>query len=108
MRGLTFAWSQIEGPGQPEAPARLEVERDNIRAALRWFTRDADAAAGLRMAAALWTFWYIRGYATEGRGDLAALLQLPIDRVPAVLLAHALLAAASSLEPRATRRPRMI
>ena len=85
--------SQIQGPGQPEALARLEVERDNIRAALRWFTRDADAAAGLRMAAALWMFWYVRGYATEGRGHLAALLELPMDRVPAVLLAHALLAA---------------
>jgi predicted ATPase/DNA-binding XRE family transcriptional regulator len=85
--------SQIEGPGQAEAIARLEVERDNIRTALRWFTREAEAAAGLRMAAAVWMFWYVRGYATEGRGHLAALLGLPMDRVPVETLAHALLAA---------------
>ena len=45
------------------------------------------------MAVALWMFWYVRGYTTEGRGHLATLLELPIDRVPAVLFAHALLAA---------------
>ena len=41
----------------------------------------------------VWMFWHVRSYATEGRGHLAALLERPMDRVPAVLLAHALLAA---------------
>lgn len=85
--------SRIEGPGQPEAMARLEAERDNLRAALNWFTREADAPAGLRMATALWSFWYMRGYATEGRSHLTRLLELRVDDVPAALHAHALLAA---------------
>src|SRR5262249_16655302 len=47
---------------------RLEQERDNLRAALRW-SRQAggDRALGVQMAAALWRFWYRRGYLTEGR-----------------------------------------
>jgi tetratricopeptide (TPR) repeat protein len=31
----------------------------------------------LRLAGALWSFWYVRGYAGEGRAHLAAVLALP-------------------------------
>jgi predicted ATPase/DNA-binding CsgD family transcriptional regulator len=44
---------------------RLTTELENVRAALRWSLRhDPDLA--LRTAAALWRFWYARGYLREG------------------------------------------
>ncbi len=47
---------------------RLEVEYDNLRAALEWGQASpADAEAGLRLASALWRFWYLRGKLSEGR-----------------------------------------
>jgi non-specific serine/threonine protein kinase len=36
-----------------------------------------DAKTALRLAGALWRFWYVRGYAAEGRAHLAAVLALP-------------------------------
>ncbi|HEY5882862.1 MAG TPA: helix-turn-helix domain-containing protein, partial [Nakamurella sp.] len=56
---------------------RVEADHANLRAAVRRCIEHRDAARGLRLAAALWSFWYIRGYATEGRALLAALLDLP-------------------------------
>jgi len=44
---------------------RLEVELDNIRAALGW-AQESDVEALLRLASALWWFWHIRGYRNEG------------------------------------------
>ncbi len=53
---------------------RLEEEHDNLRAALSWFLERTPEpngpALGLRMAAALWRFWSLRGHKTEGRGWL--------------------------------------
>ena len=36
-----------------------------------------NAEMGLRLCAALWFFWYVRGYATEGRMQIRKLLDLP-------------------------------
>jgi predicted ATPase/DNA-binding XRE family transcriptional regulator len=45
---------------------RLAREHDNIRAALRHaLSRDPDVA--LRIAGAIWRFWLLQGYLTEGR-----------------------------------------
>jgi predicted ATPase/class 3 adenylate cyclase len=53
----------------------LETEHDNLRAALTWsFATGGDATSGLRLAGAVWWFWYVRGYFGEGRGWLARLL----------------------------------
>lgn len=54
------------------APARwltvFDREHDNLRAALEWTSGEPEGApAGLRMAAALWRYWEIRGFLTEGR-----------------------------------------
>jgi predicted ATPase/class 3 adenylate cyclase/predicted negative regulator of RcsB-dependent stress response len=45
---------------------RLEVELDNLRAALTWSFESSDPQAGARMAAGIWQFWYYRGFLTEG------------------------------------------
>jgi predicted ATPase/DNA-binding XRE family transcriptional regulator len=64
---------------QSTSPARwlvlLEQDQDNLRAALAWFLDHPDAAApGLRLSVALSWFWYVRGYASEGRAWLSAFL----------------------------------
>src|SRR5262249_8817788 len=57
--------------------AQLEIEHDNLRAALDWAEETAAATAGRRLAARLGRFWQLRGYLAEGRERLARLLGLP-------------------------------
>lgn len=61
--------------GSPQQIAwlnQLEVEQDNLRAALRWSLQaptdpsDECRDAALRIVGALWMFWFIRGYFHEG------------------------------------------
>jgi predicted ATPase/DNA-binding CsgD family transcriptional regulator len=54
------------GPDQETWLARLDRERHNLRAAGRW-TLANDRAQSLRLAAALWRNWYMRGHVQEGR-----------------------------------------
>lgn len=64
--GLRTAWNE-------RWLALLEREHENLRAALRWSVQSG-SALGLRLAGALYQFWYVRGYYTEGRGWLDAVL----------------------------------
>ncbi len=60
------------GPQQVEALNRLEREHDNLRAVLQWCLEASDRGGpALRLGTALWTFWDVRGYWTEGRQWLA-------------------------------------
>jgi predicted ATPase/DNA-binding CsgD family transcriptional regulator len=55
----------------------LETDHPNLRAALEWFRNQEDSESLLRLAAALWRFWFIRGYPREGRAWLAQAQALP-------------------------------
>jgi non-specific serine/threonine protein kinase len=58
----------FRGPAPVHWLTVFDREDDNLRAALEWNSAEpAGAQAGLRMAAALWRYWEIRGYLTEGR-----------------------------------------
>ena len=54
---------------------RLEIEHDNLRAALAFFRSEANGAETyLRMASRLYDFWAVRGYAAEGQEEMEAAL----------------------------------
>lgn len=54
----------------------LDLEVENLRAALTYYFSDPEGAeAGLRLAGSLWRFWEIRGYFQEGRLWLDRALQ---------------------------------
>ena len=65
--------SELLGPRQTASLDVLERELDNVRAALEW-SEDADRVTGLRLASALWLFWFLRGRLSEGRGRLEGFL----------------------------------
>ena len=56
---------------------RYEMERDNIRAAVAWAIETPATESALRLLAACWRYWQIRGYLTEARGLAEQILALP-------------------------------
>ena len=66
---------QLTGPGQQDWLERLDVEHNNLRAAMDWLCRD-DPSAAIRMAAAMWLYWSLHRHFTEGRERLRQLLDL--------------------------------
>ncbi|MFL5804328.1 MAG: ATP-binding protein [Roseiflexaceae bacterium] len=91
---------QLNGPAQQQWLRRLDREHENLRATLGRALQEEPRAAhrelhtqpctpselGLRLAAALWQFWRLRGYAAEGvvwmeralarRGEVAPALRV--------------------------------
>jgi predicted ATPase/DNA-binding CsgD family transcriptional regulator len=72
---------ELQGPNPAPWVGRLEQEHDNLRAALEWALEDvADAQAAerrdiaLRLSAALWHFWEMRGHYSEARTELSRAL----------------------------------
>ncbi len=65
----------LTGLGQREWLERLDVEHNNIRAAIDWYHQE-DPPAALRLAAAMSWFWSLHGHYTEGRQRLRQLLGL--------------------------------
>lgn len=66
---------ELTGPGQAAWLNRLSREHDNLRAALGELASDrGDRSQALRLAGALWRFWWIRGNWNEGRARLRELL----------------------------------
>jgi predicted ATPase/DNA-binding CsgD family transcriptional regulator len=67
---------ELLGPTHGQWLDRLEQDHDNLRAALRWALEHNAADMAVRLSAALWRFWYVRSYLSEGRQWLAGALSL--------------------------------
>jgi tetratricopeptide (TPR) repeat protein len=75
-----------------DTPQALDVEHDNLRAALSSGLAD-DPAEALQLAVSLWRFWLARGHFAEGSRWLEATLAAAPEQTP--LRARALFAAAA-------------
>jgi predicted ATPase/Tfp pilus assembly protein PilF len=64
------AAEELSGAAQGQWLDRLEVEHTNLQAALSYASPLDEL--GLRLALALWRFWYTRGFLTDGRRWLEA------------------------------------
>jgi predicted ATPase/class 3 adenylate cyclase/Tfp pilus assembly protein PilF len=68
---------ELTGPRQARWLNILEREHDNLRAIFAWAEETSQAEYGLRLGAAIWRLWIVRGHAKEGQERLAAMLALP-------------------------------
>jgi len=87
------AEAQLQGADQTAWRNRLQREMPNLRVALRWSLDTSQTEHALRAAAALWLFWFVRGFGTEGREWLAQLLAHPSASEPGAARARALFTA---------------
>jgi predicted ATPase/class 3 adenylate cyclase/DNA-binding CsgD family transcriptional regulator len=84
----------MAGPQQAVLLERLEQEHDNLRAAMQWSLEHVGErkAMALRLGGALFSFWFVRGYFSEGRDFLERVLARS-EGVAAPVQAKALYAA---------------
>ncbi|HEY7031220.1 MAG TPA: LuxR C-terminal-related transcriptional regulator [Thermomicrobiales bacterium] len=68
------AMAALHGPDQTPWLNRLEIESDNLDAALAWSLETNRIEFGLQLAADLWQFWYVRGRQRPARAWLERLL----------------------------------
>ena len=73
----------------------VELEHDNIRAALRWSIDSGAASLGQELAATLWRFWQVRGHLAEGRRWLTQILDMPASHEATLQRARAVMALGS-------------
>jgi predicted ATPase/Tfp pilus assembly protein PilF len=66
----------LQGPEQLVWLEWLETEHDNLRSALAGLRERGDAEGAIRLAAALWRFWWLHGHISEGRTQLNATLAM--------------------------------
>jgi non-specific serine/threonine protein kinase len=85
----------MEQPDLDDWWPRLAADHDDLRRAFDWLEATGDRSALLRLAAALWCFWYHDGHLIEGgerlRRALSVAEHLPHAReaaIGAALLAH--------------------
>jgi non-specific serine/threonine protein kinase len=81
--------ARLFSPEFDRVAARLDAELDNVRAALAWLDAAGDPAAGLRLVAAMFLYWMVRGAYREGRRHLEQALARA-DRAPTSARAMAL------------------
>jgi predicted ATPase/DNA-binding CsgD family transcriptional regulator len=77
------AEGKLRGPDQTSTLHELDLEHDNLRAALAWARVDAPDSA-LTIASSLTRFWLMRGFWSEGRGWLGVALDRTVDDRPAL------------------------
>jgi len=85
---------ELSGPDQAAWLDRLEPERANLLRVLEWSAERDRVDTGLRLGAALWPFWLVRGQAREARGRLLGLLTAGRDRAASQVRAAALVGVA--------------
>src|SRR3989440_61213 len=92
---------ELAASDSPEWLDRLEQEHDNLRAAMHWSLEDMERRKeiALRLGGALRSFWYSRGYLSEGLDFLERAL-VGSDEVEEPVRAAALYAAARLYEVR--------
>jgi predicted ATPase/DNA-binding CsgD family transcriptional regulator len=76
------ARNAVEGPDQSRWLERLELEHDNLEAALQWLAEES-IDDGARLARLLWPFWYQRGYYSEARTRFEQLITRAAEISPA-------------------------
>jgi predicted ATPase/DNA-binding SARP family transcriptional activator len=81
------------GHGQTEWLDRLQLEFDNLRAAISTSLQDSNPATGLRLGRALCYFWLYREPRGEGAAALSAALDRPDAQQPTLQRGRALVAA---------------
>ncbi len=85
------ARAKLEGPEQAEWTRRLEVDLDNLRAAIALaLAGGVDPVLAVKLEVALMRFRILRGYLTEGRKNIRAALELAGMREPNLARGHAL------------------
>lgn len=80
---------------ESDAPERLSIEHDNLRAALRWLIDRDEAERALAMSTHLWRFWQIRSHLSEGRRWIAEVLAMPGAQARTAVRVRALIALGS-------------
>jgi tetratricopeptide (TPR) repeat protein len=80
----------LAGPDQRIWLDRLELEHDNLRAALDRAAAAGDAETAIGLGFALWRFWQMRGHLFEARRRLDAMAAAPWSRQSPVLHARLL------------------
>jgi len=81
---------QLSGPDQAHGLARLAVEQDNCRAALRWVLEAGDLEAAGRLVWHLYRAWWVRGQLVEARqwaDEILVREAPPLARARATLVA---------------------
>lgn len=81
-RWIVAAVPHLQDSGQRTWLPRLEIEHDNLRAALTCYVDLGDAAPATELCLALSDFWSIHGHHAEGRERVRAVLDLtpPVDQ----------------------------
>ncbi len=76
LRMAETAEAEFLGPHQEVTLAKIAVEFGNLAAAMEWTCETGETEMGLRIAGALWRYWYVRGICQEGVYWLGRLLSL--------------------------------
>ncbi|MFN8490775.1 MAG: tetratricopeptide repeat protein [Caldilineaceae bacterium] len=80
------------GPQVAQGYAELDVEHDNLRAAINWALRSGEVTFAARIVTALYEFWSARGYLQEGLTQAERVLAARLN-LAATEQAHLLLTA---------------